>query len=287
MNPPKDTLVDLPIDIPVPLPPVIAVTGIQATEVYLPLGVAKVTPAVSVVPRDAKQQGYTLTSLDESIVRVSGTDLVPVKPGTARIRARSVDGGYTTEFPATVLVPDTNVYEEEVRVAPLEVTMGDPPRAPAIEWKPANTSNQGYTLTSGNPSVAKVVTEGGVDRCSPVSPGEATLTLRTRAKGLVAAFKVTVRPLPVRVVSISAPDLKMTVGAKAVPAIHFEPPEAENKGYSLSSNKPEIARVNGPEITAVKKGGAEITVTSLDGAKTHVFKVKVEEAGRGKDEADS
>jgi hypothetical protein len=167
----------------------------------------------------------------------------------------------------------------------LEMTVGDPARAPAVTWKPENTSNKGYTLASGNPAVVKIVTEGGADRCLAVAPGVATVTLRTLAKGLVASFQATVRAAPPRVVSVSAPDLALIVGTRTVPVIAFEPPDAGNQGYVLTSNKPEIVRVEGREIVAVKKGGAEITVTSLDGGKTHVFKVKVEPAG-GKGEDD-
>ena len=65
------------------------------------------------------------------------------------------------------------------------------------------------------------------------------------------------------------------MGAKAIPIITFQPPDATDKGYHLSSSKPETVMVNGLEITAVKKGNAQLTVTSRDGGKTHVFKVKV------------
>lgn len=354
---PKDTVVVVQ-----PKDTVVAVTGIQVAAVYLPMGIAKVTPAVTVLPRDARNKGYTLESLDEAIVKVSGSDLVPVKPGSAKVRARTDEGGFTAEFDATVVLPDTNVYESAVAVAAMELTEGDAARAPAVTWTPANTTNQGYSLVSGNPSVVQVVVEGAASLCRPVAPGQATVTLTTKGKGLVSTFKVSVKAAPilvvkvlsilaedlvlgkgdtgaipmltllpagatdksfvlassnprvvsvsgtrlnalsggsarvtatspdgpsaafdvtvrVPVVSVSSPDLSLEAGAKAVPVVSFLPADADDKEYTLASSDAKIVSVAGDTLTAVKKGGADITITTADGAKTFRFKVKVEDAG--------
>ncbi len=370
---PRDTVIVVkPGDTVVVVQPkdtVVAVTGIQAAAVYLPMGIAKVTPAVTVLPRDAKNKGYTLRSLNEAIVKVSGIDLVPVKPGTAKVRARTEEGGFTVEFDATVVQPDTNVYETAVAVAAMEFTEGDAARTPSVTWTPANTTNQGYSLVSGNPSAVQIVAAGGASLCRPVAPGQATVTLTTKGKGLTTTFKVTVKAAPiltvkvlsilaenlvldkgdtgalpkvtllpagatdksftlsssnpkvvsvtgtrinalsggqarvtaaspdgpsaafdvtvrVPLVSLSSPDLTLEVGAKSVPAVTFLPADADNKAYTLASSDPKIVSVNEDTLTAVKKGGADITITAADGAKTFRFKVNVEKTGQGEGRKD-
>src|SRR5690606_15902142 len=154
--PPRDTIRDT-VGV---VPPTVAVTGIEASAIYIPMGVPKATPSVHVLPRNAKNQGYTLASLDEAVVRVSGTDLVPVKPGSAKVRASSVEGGFAREFTATVVVEDTNTYETAITVAPMEMTAGDPAQVPEIAWTPANVTHRGYSLAGSDPAIVRVVNDG-------------------------------------------------------------------------------------------------------------------------------
>jgi uncharacterized protein YjdB len=272
--PPRDTVRDTVVIVPSP----VSVTGIQAAPIHIPMGAAKATPSVTVLPHDAKNRGYALVSLDEGIVKVSGLDLVPVKPGTAKVRARSDEGGFTAEFDAIVFLKDTNVYEEKVSVADMELTVGDPARFPDILWTPSNVGNRGYSLASSNPAAVSVVSEGGTARCKAVAPGSATMTLTTQGKGLVAVFKVTSKAAPllsVPVLAIAADDMFLDLDAADVsPAVRFTPMLATNKAYTLSSDKPGIVSVSGTSLHAVSGGEARITLTSADGPSSH-FKVVV------------
>ncbi|MDQ3000222.1 MAG: hypothetical protein M3Y08_03000 [Fibrobacterota bacterium] len=283
VNPPRDTVRDTIIVIPprdtvIIAPPAIAVTGIQASAVHVLMGAAKAIPSVSVLPNGAKNRGYTLVSLDETTVKVSDGDLVPVKPGTAKIRARSDEGGFTADFDATVFKQDTNIYEEQVTVSEMELTVGDPPRSPDILWKPANVTHLGYTLTSSNPAAVSVVSEGGIARCKAVAAGVATLTLTTQGKGLIATFKATAKAPPILalpVLAIAADDMTLDLGAgDASPTVSFTPMLAANKSFTLSSDKPDIVSVSGTSLHAVAGGETRITLTSADGPSSS-FKVTV------------
>jgi uncharacterized protein YjdB len=276
--PPKDTIIVPPKDTVVIPPKPIAVTGITAEPFFLPLGVAKGRPAVAVLPRNAANQGYSLQSLDASIVKVSGVDLVPVKAGTALVRARSAEGGFSVEFEAKVILTDTNHYETQVLAAPLEMVAGGAAMAPVITWTPSDVSNRGYTLSSSAPAKVQVVTEDGMPKCKPLAEGTAQITLRTVGKGLTTVFQATVKPKPiltVDVISISVPDMELDVGAAdGVPEPVIFPSFATDKSFTLKSENPEVASINGTAIHAVSGGSARVKITSADGPSS-TFQVTV------------
>jgi uncharacterized protein YjdB len=278
INPPKDTIIVPPKDTVVIPPKPVAVTGITAEPFFLPLGVAKGRPAVVILPRNAANQGYSLQSLDASIVKVSGLDLVPVTAGTARIRARSAEGGFSVEFEAKVVVSDTNRYETQVSAAPLEMIAGGAATAPVITWTPSDVTNRGYTLSSSDPAKVLVVMEDGIPKCKPLAEGIVQVTLRTAGKGLTTVFQATVKPAPiltVDVISISAPDMALDVGAAdGVPEPVIFPGFATDKSYSLQSENPEVASINGTSIHAVSAGSARVKITSADGPSS-TFQVTV------------
>ncbi|MEO6096711.1 MAG: hypothetical protein ABIW76_13825 [Fibrobacteria bacterium] len=272
--PPRDTIRDT---IVVP-PKVTAVTGIEAQAIYIPMGVQKARPSVTILPRDAANQGYTLQSLDETTVKVSGMDLIPVKSGSATIKARSDDGGFTVQFQANVMLTDTNRYETAVSVAPMDLVADAAAQAPVVTWTPADVSNRSYTLSSSVPGTVLVVMEGGVPKCKPIASGKADVTLTTLGKGLTAVFTVTVKPAPlltIPVLGISAKDLGLLLGGSDLaPEVSYLPFLATNLGYTLKSDNPNVVSVSGAKLHAVSGGNANITITSLDGPSS-VFKAGV------------
>jgi uncharacterized protein YjdB len=281
--PPKDTIVVVPPrdtirDTIVVPPKVTAVTGIEAQAIYIPMGVLMARPSVTILPRDAANQGYTLQSMDETTVKVSGMDLVPVKPGSATIKARSDDGGFTVQFLANVLVTDTNRYETAVSVEAMELVADAPAQAPVVTWTPTDVSNRSYALTSSDPGKVLVVMEGGVAKCKPIAAGKADVTLKTLGKGLTAVFSVTVKPAPlltIPVLSISAQDLGLVLGGSDLaPEVTYFPLLATNRGYTLKSDNVNVVSVSGAKLHAVSGGNANITITSLDGPSS-VFKAGV------------
>jgi uncharacterized protein YjdB len=272
--PPRDTIRDT---IVVP-PKVTAVTGIEAQVIYMPMGVQKARPSISILPRDAANQGYTLQSLDETTVQVSGLDLIPLKPGSAIIKARSDDGGFTAQFQANVLVTDTNRYETAVNAASMEMVADAASQAPVITWTPANVTNRGYTLTSSDISKVLVVLDAGIPKCKPIAAGKADLTLKTLGKGLTASFTVTVKAAPILtipVLSISSKDLGLLLGGSDLaPEVSYQPIIVTNRGYTLKSDNTNVVSVSGALLHAVSGGNANITITSLDGPSS-VFKAGV------------
>ncbi len=88
----------------------IHVASVSAPDISLIINDSKKTPkpmpkqtvAVTVLPVDAGNQTYGLTSLDSGIVLVSGNEVTAVAEGVAVIRITSADGGRTGTFTVTV-----------------------------------------------------------------------------------------------------------------------------------------------------------------------------------------
>jgi hypothetical protein len=84
--------------------------------------------------------------------------------------------------------------------------------------------------------------------------------------------------IPVQTVKV--PDMSITLLTEGddrmrVPSIAWTPPDATDKGYTLSSDKPDVVRVVGGSLELLRQGEAKITLTSDDGGKRDTFKVKV------------
>ncbi len=83
---------------------------------------------------------------------------------------------------------------------------------------------------------------------------------------------------PVKSVKFDKTKLNMTVGESAKLKILFNPENASIKTVTWKSNNSNVATVDGKgNIKAVGVGGAEITVTTLDGSKTAICTVTVKE----------
>jgi|GEM_PF-4263765 len=163
---------------------------------------------------------------------------------------------------------DAEIFEEDVSVSPIILTVGDPPVGPDIVWKPSDATTRGYSLVSSHPSFVLVVSEGGMAKCKAVAPGVATLSLKTGGRGLVKTFKVTVMPQPlisIPVLAITAEDMEFDLGSARSPIVDYTPALATHKAYSLVSDDTSIVSVSGYTLQAVAGGKARITITSVDG----------------------
>ena len=69
------------------------------------------TPDVSVLPDDAANKNYTLTSGNEEIVTISGTIITAVAAGSTKVTVTTQDGGYTAQCDVNVVPGGHNVQQ--------------------------------------------------------------------------------------------------------------------------------------------------------------------------------
>lgn len=77
-------------------------------------------------------------------------------------------------------------------------------------------------------------------------------------------------------VSLNTSSLSLTIGDEATLTATVTPSDADNKEVSWSSSNPSVATVSSGKVTAVSKGSANITVTTVDGAFTATCLVSVD-----------
>ena len=226
-----------------------------------------------VSPEAASDRVVSWSSSDRSVATVDKTGTVQgLKPGTATVTATAE--GKSGTCAVTVKAKAVNVTEVTMDKTELTLTEGETETLTATV-RPDNADNRKVTWSSDKTEVATV---DGAGRVTAVKAGEAVVTVTTEDGGKTASCKVTVKAKAVNVteVTLDRTELTLTEGEAETLTATVKPDNADNRKVTWSSDKTEIATVDGAgKVTAVKAGEAVITVTTEDGGRTATCKVTV------------
>ena len=226
-----------------------------------------------VSPEAASDRAVAWSSSDRSVATVDKTGTVQsLKPGTATVTATAE--GKSGTCTVTVKAKAVNVTEVTLDKTELTLTEGETETLTATV-KPDNADNRKVTWSSDKTDVATV---DGTGKVTAVKPGEAVVTVTTEDGGKTASCKVTVKAKAVNVteVSLDKTELTLTEGETETLTATVKPDNADNRKVTWSSDKTDVATVDGAgRVTAVKAGEAVVTVTTEDGGKTASCKVTV------------
>ena len=229
--------------------------------------------SASVSPEAASDRAVAWSSSDRSVATVDKTGTVQgLKPGTATVTATAE--GKSGTCAVTVKAKAVNVTEVTLDRAELTLTEGETETLTATV-RPDNADNRKVAWSSDKTEVATV---GGDGRVTAVKAGEAVITVTTEDGGKTASCKVTVKAKAVNVteVTLDRTELTLTEGEAETLTATVRPDNADNRKVTWSSDKTEIATVDGAgRVTAVKAGEAVVTVTTEDGGKTASCRVTV------------
>ncbi|MDB5102937.1 MAG: Ig domain protein group 2 domain protein [Fibrobacteres bacterium] len=240
------------------------VTGITAGNLSMKVGDPDNAGTVSVLPANATNKAYTLTSATPSVASIVANKVHAVSGGSAVITATSSDGGKVAQFTVTVAIPVVSIS-----VTDAAMRVGDADKDPAITWNPAGASNKGYTLSSSNTAALTIV----ANKLHAAAAGTSNVTVTTSDGGKTAAFAVTVTQ-GVNGITVADMTIKRPDGDRD-PVITWNPSNASNKGYTLTGGNAGVATVVGNKIHPVSGGAATMTVTTADGGKAATFTVTV------------
>ena len=138
---------------------------------------------------------------------------------------------------------------------------------------PEAASDRAVAWSSSDRSVATVDKTGTVQG---LKPGTATVTATAEGKSGTCAVTVKAKAVNVTEVTLDKTELTLTEGETETLTATVRPDNADNRNVTWSSDKTEIATVDGAgKVTAVKAGEAVVTVTTEDGGKTATCKVTV------------
>ena len=229
--------------------------------------------SASVSPEAASDRAVAWSSSDRSVATVDKAGTVHgLRPGTATVTATAE--GKSGTCAVTVKAKAVNVTEVTLDKTELTLTEGETETLTATV-KPDNADNKKVTWSSDRTEVATV---DGAGKVTAVKPGEAVITVTTEDGGKTASCKVTVKAKVVGVtdVTLDKTELTLTEGETETLTATVRPDNADNRKVTWSSDKTEIATVDGAgKVTAVKAGEATVTVTTEDGGKTATCKVTV------------
>ena len=224
-------------------------------------------------PEAASDRAVAWSSSDRSVATVDKTGTVQgLKPGTATVTATAE--GKSGTCAVTVKAKTVSVTEVTMDKTELTLTEGETETLTATV-RPDNADNRKVTWSSDKTEIATV---DGAGKVTAVKAGEAVVTVTTEDGGKTASCKVTVKAKAVNVteVTLDRTELTLTEGEAETLTATVKPDNADNRKVTWSSDKTEIATVDGAgKVTAVKAGEAVVTVTTEDGGKTATCKVTV------------
>lgn len=218
----------------------------------------------SATPANAGNPGVTWESSNPAVATVDSTGKVTgVKGGSAVITAKSAaNSAITAACEVTV--------EQLAETITLNKTSGSILKGEETVQLtgtvlPTNATNRSIKWVSGNPGIAVVDYTGLV---KGVGLGNVTITAEALdGSGVTAAFNLTVLPVPVRSVSISASsataytagrDHEIRLTGEALP-VH-----AEDRSLNWTSSNSAVASVDSTgKVTGLAQGTAVITVQSV------------------------
>lgn len=249
----------------------VRVTSISAADLTLSPGLSR-APEIVILPEDATDRRYELLTHDPRVAVIRDGWVEGVAPGQTLVTARSLDGRREALFRVTVIRKLISIGAQ-----PIHLQAGGEAMAPMLEFTPSDASDRSYSLSGGHPGIATVTADGL--RVEPVGAGTVWFTA-SAAGGLTASFTATVDPAVVAVRSVRVADMAITLLAASdsrlqAPVVAWTPADATDRGYTLVSKDPDIARVVSGSVQALRGGEAEVTLTTRDGGKRDTFKVKV------------
>ena len=229
--------------------------------------------SASVSPEAASDRAVAWSSSDRSVATVDKAGTVHgLRPGTATVTATAE--GKSGTCAVTVKAKAVNVTDVSLDRTELTLTEGEAETLTATV-KPDNADNRKVTWSSDKTEIATV---DGAGRVTAVKAGEAVVTVMTEDGGKTVSCKVTVKAKAVNVtdVSLDRTELTLAEGETETLTATVRPDNADNRKVTWSSDKTEVATVDGAgKVTAVKAGEAVVTVMTEDGGKTASCKVTV------------
>lgn len=251
----------------VPVSLVVDVTGVSLNKTSLQLMTGtRETLTATILPADATNTAVVWTSSDKSVAIVNSNGrITALSAGTATITATTVSGGETASCKVTVIEEET----VKVRGVSLNTTSAtlekDQTTQLVATVKPSNSANQSVTWYSSDLDVVEVDSNGKV---TAISPGTATITVKTDDGGYTASCTVTVTKPKVKVTGITLDKTLITLdkGSSTQLIAGTQPANADNTKINWTTSNVNIATVDDDgTVTAVGYGDAIITATTDDG----------------------
>jgi N-acetylmuramoyl-L-alanine amidase/uncharacterized protein YjdB len=225
-------------------------------------------------PTNATNAEFYWTSSNNEILRVWENRFRALKPGTAEVIVRTVDGTVENRIKVTVNDPG-KVEKINIEKTEYNVNINEAVDIP-FTYTPSNAINAEFYWTSSNDEILRV----WGNRFRALKLGTAEVIVRTIDGTVEKRIKVTVKndgSIPyVTKINTEKEEYTANVNDAVDIAYTYTPSNAINAEFYWTSSNDEILRVWGNRFRALKPGTAEVIVKTLDGTVEKRIKVTVE-----------
>ncbi|MCL2226764.1 MAG: Ig-like domain-containing protein [Oscillospiraceae bacterium] len=213
-----------------------------------------VTPEVIILPEDAADKRFELTSSDNRVLRRRSGRWAAVGEGTAELVATAPNGVTGT---ATVVV---YVAVDSISIDVDEITIHRGESATILpEILPEDATDREIIFTSENEGVAGVSEDGTI-----IAHNQGTTTINVSVGGIEETVTVIVIE-PVSSITISTDRRSYQVGDQGRFFIRITPDGASDAALTVGVSGDEISLTGENTFLAVAPGEATITVTAANG----------------------
>lgn len=248
----------------------VAVSGIRLDNTTLTLQKGDKSKLVATVsPENATNLGVGWKSSNPAVVSVDANgNINAIAAGTADIIATTAEGDFSA---ICVVMVNVNVSSIALSESAISIEKGTSVKLIA-KVAPVDATDKNVVWKSSETNVAKVDEYGNV---TAVNGGNVIITATSADGKIVATCSVTVI-VSVQEVSLDKTDIALIKGQSTQLRVVLTPTDATKTDVVWSSSDDNVVLVDNGEIRAVGAGVATITVTTVDGGKTAVCSVKVD-----------
>jgi len=234
-------------------PPEIEITAVRRViidpETYDVARGSSIDPFVIILPTDASDTSYTLSSGDESILRQIGDLWTAVGAGTTELIATASNGVIgTAEVTVTVPVESISLGADEIIL-----NRGDSSTLEVLVY-PDDATDQNVSFSSSNRNIATIDEDGTIEA---ISAGTALISVSVC--GITEEIPVTVAE-PVTSISVSTDRRIYKIGDTGRFTVRITPEDSTDKTFSVNFSREGITHVS--EDTFSVETGGEVTITA-------------------------
>lgn len=223
-------------------------------------------------PTNSTNAKFDWYSSNSEIIRVYGNRFRGLKPGTAELIIKSVDGLFEKRIKVTVKTPGkvTDIITEKTQYTVEEEEAVDI----IYTCEPKGATNANFNWYSSKPEIVRV----WGNRIRGLKEGTAEIIIKTVDGSFEKRVPVTVNKgnkAYVQEIKVQKEQYTINVNEAVDIVYSYAPNNAINAVFDWYSSKPEIMRVWGNRVRGIKEGTAEIIVKTVDGRTEKRIKVVV------------
>ncbi|MBR5435717.1 MAG: Ig domain-containing protein [Muribaculaceae bacterium] len=265
-------------DEPKPGPDVVHVTGLGISPIELNMVVGETSQLeIVVLPDNATNKSYTISSSQPAVAKVSATGLVTaVGEGTSTITVKTDDGGYTETCNVTVSNKTVSVTGVSISCPTSEIHVYEEVEVTAVV-KPENATNKEVEWQYDHSYLSVTPTSDPLKiKVKALRSGAATVRVVTKDGGYAATKSFMLTTVPVTGIDIDPKEMTLVIGGTGTITVTVKPANATNPTINWSTQNASIATVNSSGVVTAKSSGSTyIEAKSADGGYLKQCKVTV------------